>query len=91
MRLGDVVAINRIFLLLIGNLRQSMMDLKSNDLWLPALKPVRSPWLARLGFRSIPCVYSERQTTHVFLTPQLSDDIQEEHPKGVSVMYLLQM
>lgn len=68
-----------------------MTDPKSNDFWLPALKPVRSPWLARLGFRSIPCVYSERQTTHVFLTPQLLDDLQEERSKGVSVMYLLQM
>lgn len=68
-----------------------MTNPKSNDFWLPALKPVRSPWLARLGFRSIPCVYSERQTTQVFLTPPLPGDVQEDHPKGVSVMYLLHM
>lgn len=68
-----------------------MTDPKSNDFWLPALKPVRSPWLVRLGFRSIPCVYSERQTTHVFLTFQRSDEAQEDCPKDVSVIYLLRM
>ena len=67
------------------------MTLKSDDFWLPALKPVRSPWLARLGLQPIPCVHTERHAVHVLLPVQEVVETQEDELKGVLALHLLPM
>jgi hypothetical protein len=59
------------------------------EFWLPALKPVRTPALVRLGMRVQPCIYWERHLTRVFLALPAPAGAQTVRRKFVTVATLL--
>jgi len=67
------------------------MTPKLEEFWLPALKPVRSPWLARLGIRPIPCVHSTRRAAYVLLPAQEVVTTPDDKLKDVLALLLLPM
>ena len=63
----------------------------TDEFWLPALKPVRSPWLARVGLHPIPCLYSERHVATVLLRLQAAAATSQDGLKSVLALHLLRM
>jgi len=67
------------------------MTPKYDEFWLPELKPVRSPWLARRGLQPIPCIHSTRHAVQVLFPTQEAVETPDDTLKGGLALLLLPM